>query len=50
MAAINNARIVRTRYGYYTLYLDGVFHGNFDTYGEAAQELDGILYPEEAHA
>lgn len=50
MAMINNARIVRTKYGYYALYLDGVFQGNFDTYGEAAQEMDSILYPEEAFA
>ena len=46
----DNARIVRTRYGYYALYLDGVFQGNFDTFGEAADEMNGLLYPGEEGA
>ena len=46
----DNARIVRTRYGYYALYLDGVFQGNFDTFGEAADEMDSLLCQREEGA
>lgn len=39
--------IVRSKQGYFTLYMSGVFQGNYDTYLEAAREADRILFPEE---
>lgn len=33
----------RSKYGYFTLYLDGVFEGNYDSYTEAIKEADRLL-------
>lgn len=30
------------RRGYYTLYIDGVFEGNYDTFSEAVKALEEI--------
>lgn len=33
----------RSKYGYFTLYLDGVFEGNYDSYTEAVTEANRLL-------
>lgn len=34
--------IIRDKRGYYTLFIDGVFEGNYDSYTEAAQAYEQI--------
>lgn len=37
-------QIVRDPRGYYTLYRDGIFEGNYDSQEEAAQAADKLIY------
>lgn len=39
--------IVRNERGYYTLYRDGMFEGNYDTQQEAACAADKLMHGEE---
>lgn len=43
-------RVVRNPRGYYTLYRNGVFCGNYDSVYEAGQEIEQIKKEEEAVA
>lgn len=36
--------IIRNPRGYYTLYQDGIFEGNYDSQGEAAQAADRLMH------
>lgn len=36
-------KIVRSNHGYYTLFVNGVFEGNYDTPSEAAHAYDEIV-------
>lgn len=38
--------IKRDKHGFYTLYIDGVFDGNYDSYTEAAHAYEQIQYGE----
>lgn len=38
------AEIKHDNRGFYTLYIDGVFKGNYDTYTEAVQACDKIVF------
>lgn len=40
--------IKRDKRGFYTLYIDGVFEGNYDTYIEAAKAYEEIQWGEAA--
>lgn len=40
-----SGEVIRNEKGYYSLYVDGVFEGNFDTYMEAVHEMEEIMYP-----
>ncbi len=42
------SEIRRDKRGFYTLYIDGVFEGNYDTYTEAAQAYEQIVWGEAA--
>lgn len=35
-------QIVETQHGYFALYVDGIFEGNFDTYAEAMAAADEL--------
>ena len=41
-------KIKRNPRGYYTLYVDDQFYGNYDTYGEAAREYEQEFEKEES--
>lgn len=36
--------IIRNERGYYTLSLDGIFEGNYDSWEEAARAADRLMY------
>lgn len=36
--------IIRNPRGYYTLYQDGIFEGNYDSQGEAARAADRLMH------
>ncbi len=38
------SEIKRDKRGFYTLYIDGVFEGNYDTYAEAAKACKQIIW------
>lgn len=38
------SEIKRDKRGYYTLYIDGVFEGNYDSAKEAADAYEEIIY------
>lgn len=40
------SEIKRDKRGYYTLYIDGVFEGNYDTMSEATQAYEEIVWGE----
>lgn len=42
------SEIKRDPRGYYTLYINGVFEGNYDTAAEAAQAYEQIVWGEAA--
>ena len=38
------SEIKRDSHGYYTLYIDGVFEGNYDTAAEAAKAYEELIW------
>lgn len=42
------SEIKRDKRGFYTLYIDGIFEGNYDTYTEAAHAYEQIVWVEAA--
>lgn len=42
--------IVRSPRGYYSLYVDGIFVGNYDTQDEAIAAADALRHPDTAEA
>lgn len=44
MSKVPDVEVKRDRRGYYTLLIDGVFAGNFDTAHEASMEAESILH------
>jgi hypothetical protein len=39
---MESVEIQHNRRGYYTLYKDGIFEGNYDTFSEAVKALEEI--------
>lgn len=46
MSKVPDMEIKRNKQGYCTLFINGVFEGNYDTYTEAANAYDVIMWGE----